>query len=185
MFKSANFLKMLILLSALAFSAAVDASALFPQQDPLASPDYVVSSNDLYTRLEVVNQQISEKIYSSMRLPETEQRGENNVTSKFKSFVNNATDIFFFCGNIENTSYSCYIQIKKTNSDRLFESPSTTSLKLDAKSDSKKWSEALPARGNPADRIISSLIIENFLETYCEKSSMNNEEICHITIYKK
>ncbi len=181
-----DFFKMLILLAALAFSAASDASVT-----PLLQPgDYTVVSTDLYTRIDIVKKEAAQNVYASMRLQEVEQENQSGSKSKYKSFVNKPNDnkppdLFFWCGTTETSDYSCYFQIQKNETERLFESPLATSLKLNAVSDSKKWMEALPLQGNPNSRIISALIIENFLETYCEESSLNNEDICHVTIYKE
>ena len=181
-----DFLKMLILLAALAFSAASDASTA-PR---LKSEDYTVVSTEQYTRIDIIKKEAAQNIYALMRLPEAEQENQNGSKSKFKSFVNKPndnkpTDLFFWCGTTETNDFSCYFQIQKNPSERLFESPMATSLKLNALSDSKKWMEALPLQADPNSRVISSLIIENFLETYCEQSSLNNEDICHVTIYKE
>lgn len=187
--KPDNFIKMLLLLSALAFSATAD--ALYrPCPPKQVTSDYSVTSTDHYTRIDILNLQMAQNIYSAMRLQEEEHGNQNGGKSKYKSFANKPndnkpTDFLFFCGTTESSTFSCYFQIEKNDTDRLFESPSVTSLKLNAVSGSKQWTESLPLSTDTSGRIISILIIENYLETYCEKSSLNDEELCHITIYKK
>ncbi len=181
MIKSAQYFKMLILMIFGLSLFLVEAQA----DDQITPADYRSYSTNEHTRLEIVNVQKAQEIYNLMRLPELEQTPTPAENNKFKSFSNSTSDFFFFCGAVEGNSFVCYFQIKKVASDRLFESPSATSLKLNTASDSEKWSEILPAQTSPDGRNISSFIIENYLETYCEKSSANGETICHVTIYKK
>lgn len=184
MFKMTHLLKMLVLLSALTISSLGISETTPTPTPPPAQPslDYIVTSDENYTRLQIINEALGLKIYELMRLPETKQK---DGLSQFKTFSNVTSDLFFFCGTQEKNPFACYIQIKKVPSDRLFESPSTTSLKLNLASDSVKWADALPQQSGSNPRSISALILENYLETYCEKSSLNDEAVCHVTIYKE
>lgn len=183
MSKKVAFLKVLSLTLLCAFSF-IQQSQAQGEIFHFETPDYKVESTDEYTRLEITNLDKAGEIYTRIRIPESEQTFGTLTNNKFKAFSNVTSDLFFFCGIIENNPFACYFQIKKVKSERLFESPTATSLKLTPSSDSQKWAEALPLQNAQDGRSISALIIDNFMETYCEKSSATGETLCHVTIYK-